>query len=63
MLVATADERCSNIQRKISEPGANLFEAMAEKFDVWAEDLRSGLERETKNLDGQITTVPLFINR
>jgi hypothetical protein len=47
--------RQAETQRAISERNARLFEAEAEKLDGgWADDLKLGLERETKELDCQI---------
>ena len=42
------------IQKEISERNARFFEAEAEKLDGWADDLKTGLEREIKELDRQI---------
>ncbi len=42
------------IQQTIAERNARFFEAEAEKLDGWADDLKSGLEREIKDLDRQI---------
>lgn len=53
-LTAQIDQREAAIQRSISERNARFFEAEAEKLDRWADDLKSGLEREIKDLDRQI---------
>lgn len=47
-------QRQEEIQRKISQRNAALFELEAEKLDGWADDLKVGLEREIKELDRQI---------
>ena len=49
-----ADERQAVIQRGISERNARFFEAEADKLEGWADDLKSGLEREIKDIDRQI---------
>ena len=41
-------------QRKISERNADFFGAEIEKLDGWAEDLKTALEREIKEIDRQI---------
>ena len=51
---ATTQKRQADIQRRISERNARLFEAEADKLDGWADDLKLGLEREIKELDRQI---------
>lgn len=53
-LTALTEQRKTAIQRIISERNARFFEAEAEKLDGWADDLKSGLEREIKDLDRQI---------
>jgi len=53
-LVALTEQRKTTIQRTISERNASFFEAEAEKLDGWADDLKSGLEREIKEFDRQI---------
>ncbi|KPV50207.1 DEAD/DEAH box helicase, partial [Kouleothrix aurantiaca] len=47
-------QRQHAIQQTIAERNARFFEAEAEKLDGWADDLKSGLEREIKDLDRQI---------
>ncbi len=42
------------IQSDISERNAKFFEAETIKLDGWADDLKSGIEREIKELDRQI---------
>ncbi len=54
LLDAVVEQRQSAIQRTISERNARFFEAEADKLDGWADDLKVGLERETKELDRQI---------
>nr|MDQ2997871.1 DEAD/DEAH box helicase [Chloroflexota bacterium] len=44
-------QRQAAIQRAISERNARFFEVEAEKLDGWADDLKSGLEREIKEID------------
>ena len=50
-------KRQTEIQRTISERNARFFEAEAEKFDGWADDLKLCLEREIKEFDRQIKEV------
>lgn len=47
-------ERQDGIQQEISRRNARFFEAEANKLDGWADDLKSGPEREIKDLDRQI---------
>jgi adenine-specific DNA-methyltransferase len=47
-------DRQSEIQREISQRNARFFEAETEKLEGWADDLKTGLEREIKDLDRQI---------
>jgi superfamily II DNA or RNA helicase len=47
-------ERRLRIDRGISERNAVFFEAEAAKLDGWADDLKTGLEREIKYIDRQI---------
>lgn len=42
------------ILNEISQRNARFFEDEAEKLDGWADDLKSGLEREIKDFDKQI---------
>jgi len=56
-LAAFTRERQAAIQREISERNARFFEAESEKLDGWADDLKSGLEREIKDLDREIKEV------
>jgi ERCC4-related helicase len=42
------------IRKKVVQRNALYFEAEAEKLDGWAEDLKTGLEREIKEMDKQI---------
>jgi adenine-specific DNA-methyltransferase len=44
----------SAIARSISERNARFFEAEAAKLDAWADDMKTGLEREIKDLDRSI---------
>ncbi|NCC31652.1 MAG: DEAD/DEAH box helicase [Chloroflexia bacterium] len=53
-LAALTGQGKTVIQQAISERNARFFEAEAEKLDGWADDLKSGLEREIKDLDRQI---------
>ncbi|MDZ4722169.1 MAG: SNF2-related protein [Roseiflexaceae bacterium] len=53
-LGAYTQGRQDAIQRLISERNARFFEAEADKLDGWADDLKSGLEREIKEIDRQI---------
>lgn len=54
VLATLTEQRKTAIQREISERNARFFEAEAEKLDGWADDLKSGLEREIKDFDRQI---------
>lgn len=47
-------EQQREIQQEISERNARFFETEADKLDVWADDLKVGLEREIKEVDRQI---------
>ncbi len=47
-------ERQAEIQRGISQRNAHFFEAETEKLEGWADDLKTGLEREIKEFDRQI---------
>ena len=49
-----AGERQAVIQRGITERNARFFEAEADKLEGWADDLKLGLEREIKEIDGQV---------
>ena len=42
------------IQEEIAAKAGRFFDDEAQKLDHWAEDLRSGLEREIRELDQQI---------
>lgn len=53
-LAAFSQLRQVEIQRTISERNARFFEAEAEKLEGWADDLKLGLERDIKEIDGQI---------
>lgn len=53
-LAAWTQQRQDTIQRGISERNAHFFEPEAEKLDSWADDLKSGLERDIKEIDRQI---------
>ena len=53
-LAAFTQQRQHTIQRDISARNAQFFQAESEKLDGWADDLKSGLEREIKDLDRQI---------
>jgi hypothetical protein len=53
-LATLTAQRQERIQKGIAERNAAFFEAEAEKLDGWADDLKSGLEREIKDLDRQI---------
>lgn len=44
----------ARLGREISERNAAFFEAEANKLDHWADDLKTGLEREIKEIDRQI---------
>ncbi len=50
--LATNRER--DILKTVSARNAKFFEDEAEKLDGWADDLKSGLEREIKDIDKQI---------
>lgn len=54
VLAAFTQQRQNAIQREISQRNARFFEAETEKLDGWADDLKSGLEREIKEIDRQI---------
>jgi ERCC4-related helicase len=56
-LEATAGRKREEVRRQISERNARFFEAEAAKLDVWADDLKLGLEREIKEIDRQIKEV------
>ncbi len=49
--------RRREIERDLSERNGRFFQAEAAKLDSWADDLKSGLEREIKDLDRQIREV------
>ncbi len=49
----TANRR-SKIQNDISERNMQFYSAEADKLDNWADDVKTGLEREIKELDRQI---------
>lgn len=53
-LEAKTQQRQATIQRDISERNARFFEAEADKLDGSADDLKVGLERESKEIDRQI---------
>ncbi|MCP5522702.1 MAG: hypothetical protein H7A46_14260 [Verrucomicrobiales bacterium] len=53
-LETDAQRQRAEIQGEISERNARFFEAEAEKFEGWADDLKLGLEREIKEMDRQI---------
>jgi adenine-specific DNA-methyltransferase len=48
------EERQEAIRSHISQRNAEFFEIEADKLDVWADDLKVGLEREIKEFDRQI---------
>lgn len=54
VLTTVGQQRQDAIQRAISQRNAAFFEAESEKLDGWADDLKSGLEREIKEFDRQI---------
>jgi adenine-specific DNA-methyltransferase len=54
ILNTETQRRQQQIQQTIAERNARFFEAEAEKLDSWSDDLKSGLEREIKDLDRQI---------
>jgi adenine-specific DNA-methyltransferase len=47
-------QRQAQIQQGISARNAEFFEAETEKLESWADDLKTGLEREIKELERQI---------
>ncbi len=53
-LQLSASEKQVTIQQTIFERNAIIFDTEADKLDGWAEDLKSGLEREIKEMDRQI---------
>ena len=54
LLEAPLQQRRATIQRDVSERNARFFASEADKLDGWADDLKAGLEREIKEIDGQI---------
>ncbi|HSH55360.1 MAG TPA: SNF2-related protein [Candidatus Limnocylindrales bacterium] len=54
LLARVIQQHQASIQREIADRNALFFEAESEKLDGWADDLKSGLEREIKEFDRQI---------
>ena len=53
-LTAQREARIAEIMADIEARNMELFETEASKLEEWADDLKVGLEREIKNLDGEI---------
>lgn len=54
VLNGQVQRREERILRETSERNARFFEAETSRLDNWADDLKSGLEREIKEIDRQI---------
>ena len=54
-LTSRREERIAELLGEVNARNAHYFDEEAAKLERWADDLRSGLERELKDLDRQIS--------